>query len=264
MKPRPKQMRTFTGLRSIVATLRGPEGCPWDKVQTHESLRPYLLEETYEALEALDQGSSEHLCEELGDLLLELLLHIQIAEERGDFTAEDVIASISDKLVRRHPHVFGEATAETPEAVVEQWDNLKASEREDRSAMDGIPRGLPALAHAQAIQRRASRVGFRFETVEQVWASVEEELAELRDAKGPDQRAKECGDVMFAVANVARWYDVDAEDSLRQTARDFTHRFRAMEELAAGRPVNLADLTIEDKWHSGTRQNPAASKPKAG
>ena len=255
-------MRTFAGLRGIVATLRGPEGCPWDKVQTHASLRPYLLEETYEALDALDEGSPEHLCEELGDLLLELLLHIQIAEELGDFTVEDVIHSISDKLVRRHPHVFGEATADTPEAVVEQWDNLKASEREDRSAMEGIPRGLPALAHAQAIQRRASRAGFRFDTVEQVWGSLEEELTELKEAETPEQRAKECGDVMFAFANVARSYDVDAEDSLRQTARDFIRRFRRMETLAARRSVTINGISVEEKMALWDEVKSADSGPR--
>jgi tetrapyrrole methylase family protein/MazG family protein len=263
MKPSARQMRTFAGLRRIVETLRGPDGCPWDKVQTHESLRPYLLEETYEALDALDEHSPEHLCEELGDLLLELLLHVQIAEERGDFTLDDVIFSVSDKLVRRHPHVFGEAVATTPEAVVEQWDTLKATERGDRSAMDGLPLGLPALAQAQAIQRRASRAGFRFETVEQVWASLEEELSELREAETAGQRAKESGDAMFALANVARWYEVDAEDSLRQTARAFIGRFRAMETLAAARAIDLDKASIEQKMALWDEAKSAERNPHA-
>jgi len=247
MRPTDKQLRTFAGLRRIVATLRAPGGCPWDRAQTHESLRPYLLEEVHETLAALDEGSPDLLCEELGDLLLEVLLHIQIAEEHGSFTLESVVYSISDKLVRRHPHVFGDAVAETPEAVVEQWDRLKANERGSRPALDGIPPGLPALAQAQAVQRRASRVGFKFESVEQVWAALEEELAELRDAETPEQKAREAGDAMFALANVARWYEADAEDALRGTCRGFSATFQEMERIVSERCVDLDSVSVQEK-----------------
>src|SRR3990172_8884650 len=154
-----RELRTFAGLRRIIATLRGPNGCPWDHVQTHESLRPYLLEEASETLAALDSGDRELLCEELGDLLLEVLLHVRIAEETGEFRLADVIYSIAGKLVRRHPHVFGEAVAETPEAVVEQWEELKREERGGASALSGVPDALPALAFAQALQRRGGGGG---------------------------------------------------------------------------------------------------------
>ena len=247
MKPTKKQLRTFRGLRAIVSTLRGPDGCPWDKVQTHESLRPYLLEETHEALAALDEGSMEGLCEELGDVLLEVLLHVRIAEEHGDFTLEDVVFSIGDKLVRRHPHVFGDAVADTPEAVIEQWDKLKTGERGSRSALDGVPPGLPALAQSQAIQRRASRAGFKFESLEQVWGALEEELSELRNAAAPEEQAREAGDALFAMANLARWYEADAEDALRRTCRSFGETFQRMEQMVRERGLDLDAAKVEEK-----------------
>jgi len=160
---------TFAGLRRIIATLRGPDGCPWDRVQTHESLAPYLIEEAYETLDALDRGDSKEVREELGDLLFEVLIQVHLAEEAGEFTMREVIRGVSEKLVRRHPHVFGDTVADTPEAVVEQWDELKAQERGGESALAGIPRTLPALAGAQAIQRRAARAGFAFESTDDAW-----------------------------------------------------------------------------------------------
>jgi tetrapyrrole methylase family protein/MazG family protein len=187
------------------------------------------------------------LCEELGDLLLEVLLHVQIAEENEDFSLEDVVYSISQKLVRRHPHVFGDAIAETPEAVVEQWDRLKSQERGQDSALAGIPPGLPALAQAQAIQRRASRAGFKFESVEQVWEALQEELDELRATETPVERAEEVGDVLFAVTSLARWYEIDGEDALRDTSRRFSKTFTAMETMARDERINLDALPLEDK-----------------
>jgi tetrapyrrole methylase family protein/MazG family protein len=247
MIPSPRDLRTFTGLRRIVATLRAPGGCLWDRVQTHETLRPYLIEEAYETLAALDDGDAELLCEELGDLLLEVLLHVQIAEESGGFRLRDVIYSISSKLVRRHPHVFGDAVADTPEAVVEQWDDLKRRERGEGSALTGIPIGLPSLAYAQAVQRRASKAGFAFESPEQAWEALEEELEEFRAAQTPEARAEEIGDALFALANVARWHDVDAEDVLRDTSRGFTRRFRRVEDLVRERGVDLRQAELQDK-----------------
>ncbi len=247
MTPSQRELRTFPGLRRIVATLRGPDGCPWDRVQTHRSLRPYLIEEAQETLSAIDEGDPARLCEELGDLLLEILLQVQIAEEKGDFRLADVIQSIASKLVRRHPHVFGEAVAETPEAVVDQWDELKRRELGDQSALVGIPLGLPALAYAQAVQRRASRAGFAYETADQAWEALEEELEEFRSAATPEEQADELGDALFALANVARWHDVDAEDALRDTCRGFTRIFRRMEDIVADRGIDLAAAPTADK-----------------
>ena len=247
MKPTKQEMRTFSGLRGIVATLRGPDGCPWDRVQTHESLRPYLTEEASETLEALDDGDASRLCEELGDLLLEVLLHVQIAEEQGEFTLEDVLAGISDKLVRRHPHVFGEAQAETPEAVVEQWEDLKSKEREGQSALAGIPATLPALARSQAIQRRVVRAGFTWESADQAWEKLEEELGELREAATPEERREELGDSLFALAGLARWLEVDAEVALRSTCRAFSSIYERMEALVRERKTSLSEMTLDEK-----------------
>ena len=247
MRVTKREMSTFNGLRRLVATLRGPDGCPWDRVQTHGSLRPYLLEEASEALEALDEGDASRLCEELGDLLLEVLLQVQIAEDEGEFALEDVIRSIAEKLVHRHPHVFGEATAETPEAVVEQWEELKREERSGQSALAGIPGTLPALARAQAMQRRASGVGFAWETVEQAWEALEEELGELRQADTPENRREEVGDALFALAGLARWLEVDAEEALRSTCRGFQQHFERMEAAAREQGRDLAAMGAAEK-----------------
>lgn len=257
-KPTKRQLKTFSGLRRVVATLRGPEGCQWDRVQTHASLRPYLIEETAEVIAALDAEDPAALAEELGDLLVEVLLHVQIAEENGDFTMEDVIYGIGHKLVRRHPHVFGDAVAETPEAVMTQWDELKRAERAGESALYGIPETLPALAYAQAIQRRAANAGFAFESKEQAWAALEEEIDELKLAKTAEEQRDEIGDVLFAIANVARWYGADAEDSLRLTARGFSKNFRRLEGIVDGRGVDLSEAAVEEKmalWEEAKAQS---------
>ncbi len=247
MRVTKREMRTFNGLRKVVAALRAPDGCPWDRVQTHESLRPFLLEEASETLEALDEGDASRLCEELGDLLLEVLLHVQIAEEAGEFGLEDVIRSTTEKLVRRHPHVFGEATAETPEAVVEQWDQLKREERGGQSALTGIPGTLPALARAQAMQHRASRAGFAWERVEQAWEALDEELGELRQAHAPEKRREEVGDTLFALAGLARWLEVDAEDALRSTCRGFQKIFERLEAVLREEGRDLAQMSTAEK-----------------
>lgn len=246
-RPTKRQMKTLKGLRQIIATLRSPGGCPWDRVQTHESLRPFLAEEAAETLEALDEGDTQKLREELGDLLWEILIHAQLAEESGHFTMEEVIYGIASKLVRRHPHVFGDAKASTPEAVVEQWEDLKRKERNGESALHGIPRTLPALAYAQAVQRRSAKAGFAFETRDQAWEAFEEEIAELRAAKTPAEEADEVGDALFALANLARFYDADAEDALRNTARSFTGIFRRMEKIVGERGVDLQTTDLEQK-----------------
>ena len=256
MVPEKRILQTFAGLRRVVATLRGPNGCPWDRAQTHESLRPYLLEEASEALEALHDGDPAKLQEELGDLLLEVLLHIQIAEEQGEFNLSDVIFGISDKLVRRHPHVFSNAVAETPEAVVEQWDELKRLERNGESAITGIPDALPALAHAQALQRRAEKAGFAFQSLSEVWDALQEELDELRAAETIEEMRGEAGDALFALTNLVRWLGADAEDALRATSRDFTASFQRMEGLSREKGVDLTEAEAADKlalWDEAKR-----------
>src|SRR3990170_840780 len=242
MKPSKREMRTFAGLRRVVATLRGPQGCPWDRVQTHRSLRPFLLEEASETLAALDEEDPARLGEELGDLLLEVLLHVQIAEETREFRLGDVVYGIADKLVRRHPHVFGGAVAETPEAVVEQWEELKREERGDESALSGVPETLPALALAQAVQRRAERAGFAWESVERAWTALEEELAELRRAQTPEERREEMGDALFALAGLARWLDVDAEEALRSTCGGFQTLFQRLENTVREKGRDLRQM----------------------
>lgn len=266
MTPGEKELRTIAGLRRVIARLRGADGCPWDRVQTHQSLRPYLLEEACEALAALDDGDPQRLCEELGDLLLEVLLHVRIAEESGEFKLGDVVYSVAHKLVRRHPHVFGEAVAETPEAVVEQWDRLKQAERVGQTALAGIPETLPALAYAQAVQRRAHRSGFSFESIEQVWEALEEELRELRSAESPEQAREEIGDALFALVNLARWLDVDAEDALALTCRGFRALFQHLEGIAQERSIDLTSAEMEEKlrlWEEAKTRRREESIKKA-
>ena len=230
-----------------MARLRGPDGCPWDRVQTHQSLAPYLLEETHETVEALHAGDPKKLCEELGDLMFEVFIQAQLAEEAGEFTMRDVIRGINDKLVRRHPHVFADAIAHTPEDVIEQWDELKAGERAGDSALAGIPPSLPALAQAQAIQRRVARAGFAFESVEDAWQALDEELMELREAQTQAETRKELGDAIFALVNVARELDVDAEDALLSASRSFSNQFRAMEAILDEKQLDLRSVRLEQK-----------------
>jgi tetrapyrrole methylase family protein/MazG family protein len=259
--PAHRQLRTFSGLRRIVATLRGPDGCPWDRVQTHETLRPYLTEEAAEVLAAIDGSDPDTLRDELGDLLFQVLIHVQLAEERRDFTMADVIFSLASKLVRRHPHVFSSATADTPEAVVEQWDELKRRERGTVQALSGIPRSLPSLAYAQAIQRRAANAGFAWDTEAQAWEALEEELEEIREAQTPEHKREEVGDALFALANLARHLGADAEDSLRRSSDGFVRLFEAMESMIAERGIDLRGADLNTKlalWEeakTGTGRN---------
>jgi tetrapyrrole methylase family protein/MazG family protein len=214
------------------------------------------VEEASETLAALDEGAPDRLCEELGDLLLQVLMHVQIAEDTGEFRLEDVLRGISDKLVRRHPHVFGEAVAETPEAVAEQWDELKREERGPASALTGIPETLPALAFAQTIQRRAERAGFAWESVEQAWEALDEELTEVKGARTAAEQREEVGDALFALVNVARWLEADAEDSLRSTCRGFGRLFQRVEEAARQQGRDLREMAVDEKltlWEKAKR-----------
>lgn len=245
---------TFQDLVQVMATLRGPGGCPWDREQTHASLRPYLLEEAYEVLEAIEADDPDRLREELGDLLLQVVFHAQIASERGQFTIEDVVVTIHDKLVRRHPHVFGGVQGvDTPEKVKERWEALKRAERGvDASALDGVPSSLPALIRAQKLYQRASQAGFEWPDPRSALDKVHEELAELDEAVASRDTAavqEEVGDVLMTVAKVAAFAGVDAEQALRDACAKFTRRFRSLERLAAERGQRIEQLSLPELEH---------------
>ena len=245
--PPERNFRTFDGLEAIVHRLRAPGGCPWDRAQTHESLKRFLLEEAYETLAALDEGDPAKLREELGDLLLQILLHTEIAGESGEFRLADVVESIGRKLIRRHPHVFGDVRVETPEQVVDNWEAIKRDERAGgRPLLADVPAAMPALAHSQALQSRASTVGFQWPDVERVLEKLVEELEELSKVEDAAARRDEMGDVLFVLTSVAGRLGVDAEEALRLAARKFRERFTRMEALAQDRGRDLMQLSLTE------------------
>jgi tetrapyrrole methylase family protein/MazG family protein len=269
----------FQKLTELMAALRAPNGCPWDRKQTHESLKPYLLEETYEALETIDRGDHKKLAEELGDVLLQVLFHSQIAAESGTFTIDDVLGQLADKLVRRHPHVFPNAAEDpTPtnaEQVLAKWEEIKRAERQAEgrsgSAIDGVPQTLPALLRAYQVQARASRVGFDWSHdqagFDQVLTKIEEEIRELRAALRPppeegDTGARqreitaEFGDVLFSLVNLSRFVKVNPEDALRQAVNRFAERFHYIERQAAQAGRDVADLSFHEmnRWWEEAKQ----------
>ena len=247
--------RAFQTLVDIVARLRAPDGCPWDREQTHQSLTPYLIEETYEAVEEIDANSMPGLREELGDVLLQVMLHSEIASEAGDFTVDDVIEGLVNKLIRRHPHVFGDADARTAEEVAARWEVLKSEERQGASLMEGVPANLPALTYAQRTQGRAANVGFDWPNIDGVLAKVAEEAAELTevvDTEDSDDvtdahaaQEWEFGDLLFSLVNLARRMDIDAEGALRHANRRFVNRFRHMEGTARERGEDFPAMSPE-------------------
>ena len=246
--------------------LRAPDGCPWDREQTHDSLRGHLLEETYEVYDALAGGATPELAEELGDLLLQIVLHAQLAAEEGVFDMADVQTAIATKIVRRHPHVFGEAEARTAGDVNRQWERIKATEREDaaaaslargespappKSALDGISPSLPALAASQEMQDRAANLGYDWPSIDGVIEKVHEELGELLAADTPENRREELGDLLMVLVNVGRKHGIQAEAALREGNDKFRRRFRVVEQLAAERGVALRDLDfagLDELW----------------
>lgn len=236
----------FDELVRLISVLRGPEGCPWDRAQNHMSLRRHMLEEAYEAVDAIESGDPGELAEELGDVLLQVVLHSQIAADDGDFTVEDVVAHIVDKIRRRHPHVFADATAETPAQGLARWDAIKAGEKKRESLLDGIPHALPALVRAEKISRRVVGVGFEWETVDDVWTKFHEEVEELRAAEpGSPNAAEEIGDLLFTLVNIARKHGIDAEEALRGTCDKFVRRWKDMEGSAAEQGSDIADLDLD-------------------
>lgn len=253
-------------LVDVMQRLRAPEGCPWDQVQTHESLRRYLVEETYEVLEAIDQGQWDNVKEELGDVLLQVVFHAQIATESRRFDINDVIAAVTQKLIRRHPHVFGSTEVEDADEVSRNWETIKKRERaaageEYTSILDGVPLGLPALTQAEKIQAKAARVGFQWEDISGATEKAMEEVQELKDAWAEhdyDAIYTELGDVLFALVNVARYMSLDPEMALREAIKKFTKRFRYIEKTAAKQGLALTEMSLEEMdelWNAAKGQS---------
>lgn len=254
--------RQFSTLKEIVSILRSPEGCPWDREQTHQSIRKNLIEEAYEVVETIDDDDPEAMCEELGDLMLQIMLHSQMASEDGDFTVEDVIAAINEKLIRRHPHVFGERAASNSDEAFANWEEIKAQEKAAKghdpvtiSKLAGIPRDLPSLMFAYKLQKKAAAVGFDWDDVADVHRKIEEEYQELKQAD-KDEQAGELGDLLFAVVNLARFLKIDPEEALSMTNRKFQNRFAYIEQKLrdANRSFEETDLAEMDAWWEEAKQ----------
>ena len=255
--------KSFGKLSAIVDRLMGDNGCPWDLVQTRESLKPYLVEEAYEALEALDSNDPEKIKDELGDLLYQILFHSKISELQDEFSIRDVVDNLSDKMVRRHPHIFEEGKLHTPDQVLDQWEVIKKKEKASRhhkSVLDGVPRHLPALAYAQKLTRKAAKHGFDWDKIEDVFAKLDEEIAEFKSAvlQGEEEDiAGELGDILFVLVNIARHKKIDAEEALRGTNNKFVKRFHHIEREVekTGKPLKetpLADL--ERHWQDAKKK----------
>jgi tetrapyrrole methylase family protein/MazG family protein len=242
----------FQRLVELMATLRGPDGCPWDRKQTPESLKPFLVEECYEVVDAIEEGSPAEVRDELGDLLFQIIFHARIAEEAGQFTINDVITAIHEKMTRRHPHVFGDDKLSTDKEVLSNWEEIKRREKghEDRkSILEGVPKELPSLLRAHRLQERAARIGFDWAHLNEALPKLDEEITEFKESLRSEDAGKieeELGDVFFMLVNISRFLGVNPEDALRKTISKFIHRFRYIEEHAeqAGRSLN--DMTIDE------------------
>lgn len=254
----PQDLSQFAALVEIIARLRAPDGCPWDRKQTHASLRESLLAECYEVLEALDEGDSGKLCDELGDLLMQIVLHARIAAEAGEFELGDVVRGINEKLVHRHPHVFGSEKVRDAEEVAHNWESLKREEREaGTSILESVPGHMPALGYSQEIQRRVARDGFDWEDVDGVIDKLVEEVREFKQAVSQEERAQEFGDLLFTVVNVARRQGIDSEAALREANRRFYRRFTYMEKLCRQRGLSFDKLSFDEQnalWEEAKRE----------
>ena len=253
----PKDLSQFDALVEIIARLRAQDGCPWDRQQTHDSLRESLLAECYEVLEALDEGDAEKLCGELGDLLMQIVFHVQVAKEAGDFELGDVLKGINTKLINRHPHVFGSERVRDAEEVALNWEVLKQGEREaDASMLGSVPGHMPALGYSQEIQRRVASAGFDWEDVDGVIDKLVEEVGEFRRADGQAQRSQEFGDLLFTLVNIARREGIDSEAALREANRRFFRRFTYMEGLCRQRGQTFGELSFDEQnalWEEAKR-----------
>jgi len=256
--PENTDSKSFIRLKNIIDRLRGPDGCPWDKKQTHESLKPYLVEECYEVLHAIDEDKPSKLREELGDLLLQIMLHSRIADEEKQYDINDVIDSISDKLEYRHPHVFGDQKTEDIDEIKHTWHMLKQEEKgKGNSVLSGAPSMMPALAYSQLIQRKVAGVGFDWEKTEDILEKLVEEVGELVKAENNREKAAEFGDILFVLVNIARRLDIDAEQALKDANARFFDRFSVMEKLCSERGLKFADLSFDDQnklWEEAKRE----------
>lgn len=248
--------KDFYDLVELMRKLRDKDGCPWDREQTHESLKPYLVEETYEVIDAIDSKDAVRLKEELGDLLFQVLFHSQIAREEGEFDIADVIRACLEKMTSRHPHVFGEERLKTAEEVIKVWHQIKVAEGKEASVLGSLPRHLPALQKAQKVQKKASRVGFDWERVEDVIAKIEEELGEVKEAMAQGRQEEveeEVGDLLFAAANLSRFLKINPEEALHKTIEKFVDRFKRVEAQLASRGKDIEHCTLEEMdmiWES--------------
>jgi tetrapyrrole methylase family protein / MazG family protein len=252
----PDNLDGFESFEKIIARLRAPDGCPWDREQTHTSLREYLMQETYEALAALDEKSPEKLCQELGDILLQIGLHARIAEESGEFTMADVIKGINAKLIRRHPHVFGDVEVKNAAEVEHNWEVIKQQEKGiDYSLLSSVPSQMPALSYSKEIQRRVAEAGFDWPDISGVIDKLAEEVGEFKESAG-EQKSEEFGDVLFTLVNIARRMGIDSETALREANGKFFKRFTYMENLCRQRGLTFASLTFDQQnalWEEAKR-----------
>ncbi len=255
--PEITDLEKFATLVDIIARLRAPEGCPWDRKQTHRSLREYVLEEAYEVLQALDENDMDKLSGELGDLLLQIVLQAQIAEEAKEFALKDVISKINAKLIQRHPHIFGNVKVDSAEEVSHNWEQIKKAERgSDVSVLGSVPQQMPSLAYSQEVQRRVAGVGFDWENDEGVVDKLVEEVREFKATNTPEQQAEEFGDMLFTLANIARRKGIDLETALREANRKFYRRFTKMEELCRRRKLAFEKLSFNEQntlWEEAKR-----------
>jgi len=242
-----RDLGRFETLVAIIARLRAPDGCPWDREQTHATLRQSLLEECYEVLAALDEGDAGQLCDELGDLLMQVVFHAQIAAEAGEFEMEDVLRGINKKLIHRHPHIFGSKKVRDAEEVAHNWAALKRAERGDASMLASVPREMPALAYSQEVQQRVAQVGFDWKDIDGVIEKLAEEVGELKGAESPERQAQEFGDLLFTLANIARRLGIDLEAALRGANQRFYHRFAYMEAVCRQQGLDLGKLSFAEQ-----------------
>ena len=241
--------KKFEELVEIIDRLRAPDGCPWDREQTNQSLLPYFIEEAYELIESVDEENWDTVKEELGDLLLHVVFQASIGEDDGKFKLKDSLTNVNEKLVRRHPHVFGDVQADAAFHAKQNWESQKHKEKRRKSRLDGVPKNLPALVQAQRLQQKASYAGFDWDKIDRVWDKVHEEIEELKEAQSNDLKdhiAEEIGDVLFALVNLSRYLDIPAEDALRQTNQKFTSRFSKVEEGIKAQGKELEDATLKE------------------
>ncbi len=260
MKDKPGE--NFNKLIQIVNTLMGENGCPWDRVQTRESLKPYLVEETYETLEALDSNNPEKIKDELGDLLYQILFHSKISENHKEFSINDVIENLSEKMVRRHPHVFAQGKLETPDEVIDQWEDIKKNEKTNKdhqSLLDSVPQNLPSLARAQKLQKKAAKQGFDWDQIDDVLTKLDEEISEFKEAlKNGNEKeiTEEFGDLLFVLVNIGRFKKIDAEEALRLTNKKFIQRFQYIEQKVKSSGKTLKETSLkkmEEYWQEAKK-----------